>query len=174
MFGHAELVFAAPLLLLLLILSYTDLRGHRLPNVLTLGGALLGLALHGVMQGASGALLSAGGLAVGLALLLPFYLAGGMAAGDVKMMGMAGAFLGLPTVLLAAGLSLIAGGVAAVAILVLRRGALAALRRYGLTAKCLLLTGRWIYVPPAAGEAANTRFPYALAIALGTVGALRW
>jgi hypothetical protein len=33
-------------------------------------------------------------------------------------------------------------------------------------------TGSWLYVPPEKNEAAAIRFPYALAIATGTVAAL--
>ncbi|HYQ72753.1 MAG TPA: hypothetical protein VET88_12600, partial [Gammaproteobacteria bacterium] len=42
------------------------------------------------------------------------------------------------------------------------------------TFQCLAVTGRWSYVPPEAHEPAAARFPYALAIALGTLAALWW
>ena len=46
--------------------------------------------------------------------------------------------------------------------------------RYCLMAKCLFFTGSVAYVPPKAGEAPTRTFPFALAIALGTLATLGW
>jgi Flp pilus assembly protein protease CpaA len=113
-------------------------------------------------------------LGVGLLLFLPFYALGGMGAGDVKLMAAVGTFLGPMNALLAAVFSLIAGGVLAMIVILLRRGALETLRRYGSILKFLCVTGKFSYIPPAPGEAAATRFPYSFAIATGTVAALWW
>lgn len=164
----------AALVLLLSAATYLDLRRHRIPNALTFGGALLGLALQTSLLGFDGFLTSLGGFGIGLAVLLPFYLLGGMGAGDVKLMGAVGTFLGIQYALLATALTLIVGGILAMLVLLARRGTQATLRRYGLMAKTLLLTGHVSYVPPAADEAAATRFPYAVAIALGTMGIIAW
>lgn len=167
----------AEIILLLLILglaTYCDLRYHRIPNALSIGGAVAGfiLYLHGF--GGQGALLALGGIGVGLGLFLPLYALGGMGAGDVKLMAAVGAFLGPAQTALAVGLSLIAGGVLALVVLLVRGGLMRALARYGSTFRTLIYTGRpgLSYVPPAAGEAAASRFPYALAIALGSVAAV--
>ena len=58
---------------------------------------------------------SIAGAALGFAILLPFYLAGGMGGGNVKLMAAFGALLGPSGVLLAALLSAIVGGVWAAA-----------------------------------------------------------
>ena len=79
----------------LAVLCYLDCRYRRLPNVLTLGGALVALAARygagGMACGNEGAL---GGIVCGLFLLLPFVMhaAGG---GDVKMLAAVGCALGL-------------------------------------------------------------------------------
>ncbi len=109
---------------------------------------------------------------MGFLIFIPFYALGGMGAGDVKLMAAVGAFLGLLDTLLAAGLTLAAGSVMGVFVLFYRRGTLVAFQRYGLILKCLATTGQLSYIPPAPGEAATTRFPYALAIFTGTVAAL--
>ena len=48
------------------------------------------------------------------------------------------------------------------------------LRRYGAMAKCLFLTGKVAYVSPEQGESSTLIFPYALAIAFGTLATLVW
>ena len=71
-----------------------DLRTRRIPQVLTLGGAAAGLAFHTVNGGWSAGVASATGWAVGIAIFfLPFAL-GGLGAGDVKLLGAIGAWLG--------------------------------------------------------------------------------
>ena len=71
-----------------------DLRTRRIPQMLTIGGALAGVAFHALNSGWSAGLASAAGWAVGIAIFfLPFAL-GGLGAGDVKLLGAIGAWLG--------------------------------------------------------------------------------
>jgi prepilin peptidase CpaA len=89
--------------------------------------------------------------------LLPFYLAGGFGAGDVKAMGVVGAFLGPKGALFAALGTLGIGGVGALLVLAALRWQAA--RR-----------GRaW-----QLSDARRQHFPYGLAIACGTALSLRW
>jgi prepilin peptidase CpaA len=97
-----------------------------------------------------------------------------MGAGDVKLMGAVGAFLGPENALLATGLSLGAGGILAIVILVSRGGLKPLAARYIATIKCLLTTGKLSHIPPAPGEVATIKFPYASAIGIGTLAALWW
>ena len=57
--------------LILLASSFTDLKSHRIPNVLSLGGALVALILHAVAGGLDSVLFGLGGLAAGFILFLP-------------------------------------------------------------------------------------------------------
>lgn len=99
-----------------LLLAGQDLRHRRLPNIWLLLGWLFGLGAY-LLTGKLplGHDLGAGGLALalGLAGLFPFYLAGWMGAGDVKLMAVIG-WLGGPDMLLATFVfgSLLAGGLA--------------------------------------------------------------
>jgi prepilin peptidase CpaA len=163
---------AATLLAILSAAVWVDMREHRIPNLVSLGGILAGLWLHTWFHGLEGLFSGLGGMAVGLGVLLPFYIFKGMGAGDVKLMAAVGAFMGPLNVLLAIGLTLFAGSIAGMAILIYRRGLGQALRRYWFTFRWLLTTGGLHYDRPAEGEAATLRFPYALAIALGSLAAL--
>ena len=169
--SHGAIVL---LLLLLVVAAGIDMQQHRIPNVLSLGGIVLGILLQGWASGFSGAIAGVGGAAVGIGVFLPFYLAHGMGAGDVRLMGTAGAFLGPKYALLATGLSLGAGGVLAIIILVTRGGFKPLAARYLATIKFLLVTGRLSHEPPAPGEVAAVKFPYAIAIGIGTLGTLWW
>lgn len=166
----------ATLALLILVFAATamDFRRHRIPNVLSLGFALLGFIAQYTLYGFPGL---GGGAAGGLApllLLLTFYAAGWMGAGDVKLAAAAGVFFGWPDSLLAVGLSLGFGAFAAFVLLALGGGLRALLGRYSLMARTLLTTGDFAYIEPLPGEPARWRVPYAFAIALGTVATLGW
>ena len=103
------------LLVLLLLAAFIDWRSYRIPNWLTLGGAAVALAYSAWAPSAQavGFWWALGGLALGLVLMLPFYLLGVMGAGDVKLMAMVGAFLGLSCIGPAVLFVFIAGGLAA-------------------------------------------------------------
>ena len=82
---------------LLLIAAVSDYRTRRIPNELVLAGAaagLLGNTLFSTLP-LDGFVTALQGLATGLAAFLPLYLLRLMGAGDVKLMAMVGAFLGL-------------------------------------------------------------------------------
>ncbi len=82
------------LTIILIIASITDLRSQRISNRLTYSTMIFGLAFYSLTSGFSGFLYSIGGLFLGLALLIVFYLVGGMGAGDVKLMAAVGSLLG--------------------------------------------------------------------------------
>lgn len=88
---------------------WSDVRKHRIPNWLVLGLLLAGFAHQLLVNGPVGLLYGLGGLTVGLGSFIAFYLGRGMGAGDVKLMGAAGAMLGPMGALLAGACSLIAG-----------------------------------------------------------------
>lgn len=161
-------------LLLLLVLSIaviTDISQQRIPNLLTFSAAGTGLLLHTYQHGWGGLAASLMGIMIGFLALLPFYLAQGMRAGDLKLMAACGAFLGFHTPL-AIGFSLLVGMVLGLAVLGWRGGGKAWFSRYWVMFMLFASTGKWSYQPPVVGEVAATSFPYAAAIACGSLLAL--
>jgi len=73
--------------------AVTDVWKFRIPNWLTLPLLASGLLYHGVLEGTAGLATSGLGMLMGFALLLPLYVAGGMGAGDVKLLAGLGAWL---------------------------------------------------------------------------------
>jgi len=159
---------------ILLAASWVDLKEHRIPNYLTLSGVVLGITLQLLLQGWDGLLYSLGGITVGFLILIPFYIKGGMGAGDVKLMAAAGAFLGFKGALLAAGLALFVGSIMGIFLLVILGGIKSAMHRYYATLKQFLYTHsiNISYLPPLSDEAAAVKFPYASAICVGTIAAM--
>lgn len=80
--------------LLAVIAGWTDLRSRRIPNWLTVSGAIVGIAANTFFDGRSGLVNSVLGMLVGLGLLLPFVLLRSLGAGDWKLAGALGTFAG--------------------------------------------------------------------------------
>jgi prepilin peptidase CpaA len=145
--------------------TVVDIRQRRVPNVLTMGLAAAGLVL--ALAGVSGVTVGSalGGLALGLALLLPAHVFGATGAGDVKLLAAFGALLGPGGVFEAFLRAAILGGVMALAV-ALWRGRL----RETLYGTAMLVTTRNRAATAIVEHpAANNRFPYAPAIACGAV-----
>jgi prepilin peptidase CpaA len=92
-----------------------DLRTRRIPQALTLGGAAAAIVFHLATGGWSVAALSVGGWLVGIVIFLVPFALGGLGAGDVKLMGALGAWLGPWDVLWLAAYTAIAGAILALA-----------------------------------------------------------
>jgi prepilin peptidase CpaA len=150
----------------------TDVRARRIPNSLSLGGALLALAYATMTGGLSGFLASVGGFATGLAIFLPFFLLGGMGAGDVKLMACLGAWLGPTLVLWTAAYAAIAGGVAAVVVALATGYLRAAVDNLYLLLSHFRVAGVRPHPELTLERGKGPRLPYALPIAAGTVVAL--
>jgi Flp pilus assembly protein protease CpaA len=168
-------------LLGVVIATVSDWRTRRVPNWLTIGMLILGLGLGVIQNGLIGLGGTLAGVFVSLALfLLPFTM-GWLGGGDVKLFMSIGALLGVQAVLWVALYSAVAGGVLAL-ILVIHRlvqsGQLLDQARLTTTS-----IGLWFVqqpwrlrqrtashhpVLPSTRTALREKFPYALAIGIGT------
>ena len=161
------------LLALLAAAIWSDLRRRRIPNRLVGAGLAYALAFNALhashLSGGVGLPQALAGMLLGFALTVPFYLMRGMAAGDVKLMAMCGAFLGPWDGLHAVLWSFIAGGVFVVGWSV-ARGRVVQLAHNVVQllagAALQLAAGR---APGAAVVPASVgSLPYGVAIAVGT------
>lgn len=158
----------------LVALCVKDVRTRRLPNVWTLGGLAVALAVDFGLGGVSGLLdgLAAAGVCI-LFLIVPFLVraAGG---GDLKMLAACGAAVGMSNVLLLLLCVSFAGFFVAIGLVVRKAVGLARVKH---AFRCLF---DWRY-DRVAGRATlpskedeGNRIPFALAIALGTMATLVW
>jgi len=99
----------------------TDIRSMRIPNWLPLTFAPAGFLLHALDSGMEGLLHAAVGMAAGFLPLLALYACGGIGAGDVKLFGAAGAWLGWLAVTELMLYSFLYGGLGGAAFLIARR-----------------------------------------------------
>ncbi len=155
---------------LLAAIVWNDIRTHRIENVSVIAIVMLGLLSQLLGNGVAGIVNWLGGMAVGFCFLLPFYIAGGMAAGDVKLLAAIGSILGpIPTVF-AGAVALISG--AALGLLVLYRHKLYQImpadKESGQSRDAVATNHQATVILPRRKQ----RLPYAAAIAAGAVGGL--
>jgi leader peptidase (prepilin peptidase) / N-methyltransferase len=113
----------------LLVLAFIDLRHRILPNVITLGGTVVGFLFSLVLP--PGWIASLIGILIGGGVLFAIgevYLRlrgiEGMGMGDVKMLAMIGAFLGWKAVIVTLVLSSMSGAIVGFLLLVTQRGSM--------------------------------------------------
>lgn len=152
-----------------LVASVFDVKSRRIPNFITMPAFVFGLALHLVLGGWKQLLSAfAAGLICGVVFLL-FYIAGGMGAGDVKLIMAVGCIAGLSHIAYLLVLTALCGGVMAI-VLALARGKLQeTLMNVGEIASHHRQEGLQPHPDLNLSNAQTLRLPYALAIAGGSV-----
>jgi prepilin peptidase CpaA len=181
----APILCAVVLCVWLLAAAVIDVRSRRIPNWLVGSGVISALALHllapfgtglfAFWWGSPGVSQSLLGLLTGLALFMPLYLLRAVGAGDVKLLAMVGAWLGPQLLLGATLLSVLAGGVMAIVVMLASRTSLQVLTNV----RVMLTTA---FVGMHAGKLSaldapppgSVRLPYALAIAIGSMAQVGW
>jgi prepilin peptidase CpaA len=163
-----EFVFPAASLLCAAICAVYDVRSRRIPNFITLPAIVFGLLLHAVLGGwRQLATAAAGGLVCGL-IFLVFYLAGGMGAGDVKLMTAAGCLAGLPLIGHLLLWTALAGGVMAIGLAIYRRQMVTTVRNIYAIVVHHQAMGLAPHPQLSISNECTLRLPYALAIAAGS------
>lgn len=126
------------LMTLLTLAAISDVMARTVPNGLIFIGLMVALVLSASLEGFSGLGCMALGLSAGILLFFPIYMVGLLGAGDVKLIGVVGAFLGLHQLLVSSLFVFLMGGVISL----------------------LMLSGR-------ASACRPVQVPYAVAIAAG-------
>lgn len=150
--------------------SISDLRFRKIPNLLNYPAMLAGIAYYAWFKGFTGITFSALGLAVGIALLILPYLLGIMGAGDVKLLGAIGAFVGPVGVVKVFLWASMAGGIYAVVVFIFHRGLLKRLvKQHWLLLKTIVLT-KEIQLDSVSTVSVNSpKLCYGVAIAVGAM-----
>ena len=160
------------LMLMVVLAAANDLLTRRIPNTLLLAGALGALALHVFSDSPAASLLGAfAGAATGLLVFLPLYCMRGMAAGDVKLIAMVGAFAGAWPAVQICFATFVLGGLMALLIVSWQGNWRACWRnlRQLLWPLMARTAGLPLAPVPLARQASVGNMPYGLAIALGTL-----
>lgn len=167
--SHAQLALFDCALGTAALACYTDLRTRCIPNRLTGPMMLCGLALQVYSRGGLGGLDAMAGLLLCGATFLIFHVAGGMGAGDVKLIAAEGCLLGAHrSVLLLLGTA-IAGGLFATALAARKRCLRQTLGNAAALARHHQRNGLEPHPELNLANRSALRLPYALAIATGVL-----
>jgi prepilin peptidase CpaA len=158
-------IIVAGAAVLALIAGWTDLRSRRIPNWLTVPGVVSGVALNAILGGWAGLKTSLLGAGLGLLLLLPFVLLRSLGAGDWKLAGALGAFVGSRVLLDLLLLSVFVAGLMAVALIIYKQRVWETLRNMAHMVGALL-TFRMPGAEVSLDNPQSAKVPYGVAMAL--------
>jgi prepilin peptidase CpaA len=146
-----------------------DWRSRRIPNLLTVPGLLVGVTVHTMLSGWHGTLFALEGAGLALVLLLAPVLTRVLGAGDWKLMGAVGAFLGPVLMLFVLFGSIFAAGLMAL-VHMMRAG------RVVQTFRNMIVLARGVFafgIKPnpkmSLDNATLMRLPFGVAVALATL-----
>jgi len=154
--------------LLALIAGWTDWRSRRIPNWLTVPGFFIGLTVNTVAGGWLGLRMALLGAGLGLLVLVPFVLVRSLGAGDWKLAGALGAFVGPGALLDLLMVSIFIAGVMALGLVIYKRRLRQTFRNIGR----LLASMATFRMPGAEVSLDNPqslKVPYGVALALAVV-----
>ena len=152
-----------------LVAGWTDYKRRRIPNWLTVPGLVVGISLNATASGWSGLKFSLLGAGLGLLLLLPFVLLRSLGAGDWKLAGALGAFVGASVLLDLLLGSVFVAGLMALALVIYKRRVRQTLRNIG-RLLVSLLTFRSPGSEVSLDNPQSLKVPYGVALALTVVG----
>jgi prepilin peptidase CpaA len=156
------------LLVIVIIAAFYDIKNRKIPNALTLPAMATGLIVQALAGGGSSLLSGVLGLLIGTGLFFIIYLIGVIGAGDAKLVGAIGAFVGPRGVLMVALLTALAGGLYALFLLLFFKSRTkGTLKSIGQTFVIFALAKQWELGPDGQNNNAP-KLCYGAAIAAGT------
>ena len=163
-----KLIVLVPAVALALIAGWTDWRSRRIPNWLTVPGLFVGIAVNVLTSGWVGMKTSLLGAGLGLLVLLPFVFLRSLGAGDWKLAGALGAFVGWQALADLLVFSVLVAGVMALALVIYKGRFKQTMRNIG----GMLASMGSFHMPGAEVSLDNPeslKVPYGVALALATL-----
>ena len=156
---------------LVLMAAFCDLRSREIPNWLTLGGIVSGLAVHSYLTGWSGLQFSAAGLGVAALVFLPLWWMRWLGGGDMKLMAAVGALTGWSNLIVIFIFDAMLGGVVALVAVITRGRSRRTLHNIGRMVSAMLHGKAPHEVSPEleAGTEESMGMPRAVTIAIATL-----
>jgi prepilin peptidase CpaA len=164
-----EKYFLVGAVLVALVGAVSDIRSARIPNRLTYTALLAALPLRTALLGLAGLKSGAIGILVAGGLFLLLFVLGAMGGGDMKLMAAVGAWVGsaqVMTLILAAAL---AGGVLAIARMILSKNVGQTLRSTMLLIHYRFTSGLQPHPEMNIQASESQRMPFGVAIAMGAL-----
>ena len=155
------------LLIILLPAVVFDYRYHKIPNVISLSGWVIGPVLYTLSDVLPSVSSSIYGFLLIFAFTIPLYVLRWMGAGDVKLMASVGAVVGIEYALTVLFGIIITGAVMGVIMLLHRNLFKDSFQRYGTMLAAGMMLKKPIYLAPNEQEQ-KVVLPYAIPIAVGT------
>jgi prepilin peptidase CpaA len=151
-----------------LIAGFTDWRSRRIPNWLTVSGFVVGVSLNTLIGRWAGLKASLLGAGLGLLVLLPFVFLRSLGAGDWKLAGALGSFVGWETLVTLLIISIFVAGAMALILVIYKHRFKQTLRNiWGMLASMASF-----HMPGAEVSLDNPqslKIPYGVALGLATV-----
>lgn len=164
------LTFSTVLLIMLLaVCLYTDITEGKIYNKFTITAIIIAFGFSLAAGGFESFKAAFLGAAVGLLIMLPPYLLGGMGAGDVKLMAAVGAAKGLFFVVQAALAAFIVGGVIAAFLITYKRAWGETLASLKVGFLCRFKPSLYDINENSVLKRKNITFPYGVPIAFGAL-----
>ena len=144
-----------------------DFKKQKIPNYLTFPTVLIALIYHIYINGMAGLLFSISGMFTGIALLIIPYAMGGMGAGDVKLLGAIGAFVGFKSVFIVFLFTALYGGIYAIMALIWYERSLSIFIKKAFHTLLSVVLTKQYNVKSENTDKSKPRLCYGIAIALG-------
>jgi prepilin peptidase CpaA len=157
--------------------GWIDWRTRRIPNWLTVSGALLGIFIHTYQSGRMGFAMALQGIVLALVVLFPMVMLRAMGAGDWKLMASLGAILGPWMMLFVLLAAIFLSGIMAVVMVVRANKVKETFNNMFVLVQGFLAFGLRANPEISLDNPALLKLPFGVAVALGSVvcfAAARW
>jgi prepilin peptidase CpaA len=173
---QAQIIWV-PTIALTISAAFLDWRSRRIPNWLTVPALFLGVVVHTALRGWHGTLFAVEGAGLVMALLLAPVVMRVLGAGDWKLMGAVGAFMGPVLVLFVLFGSIFLSGLMAVIQMIRTHRVVETFRNMTVLVRGVFAFGLKANAQASLDNPHSLKLPFGIAVALATMAcfcATRW